>query len=482
MRQTSVLFVAVGTLLIAGSSFGAEPSPYKAEVLDQGAEVRAGPGRRFYVTQELEPGAHVEVYRREAGDWLAIRPPEGSFSWIPESDLEMTADPGIAEVTPEETKSWIGSRAQRIREHKSHVSLARGERVEVLGKKQVEGEGGQKQLWMKIAPPAGEFRWVHISQVQKTIGRDLARGANEAPSSARQEEGFKARSTASLETEDAGSARGVPEAEPKRLIPRSNSIILSDMRDERVERGADRTSERLYPVQQAAHEENLPGKGEPLSPDGFVPRRKSHAADVPTRSGSSSGLAAAPTAAGGSRAQPQSAVPNSATVARSSEGLSRELEELDLKMSLMLARDKSTWNFSAIKERVEQLVESAATPADRGEARFMLEKIKQFEDAFDVHVLAAERQNPAAAAREMQKYDGEGWLTTVKSADRPVAPYALVDKDGRRICFVSPAPGLNISRHLEKHVGLLGKRGLIPDLNVPHVLASQVVDLDRQLR
>src|SRR6478672_10730963 len=97
MRSTYIL-LTMGIVILAAHLRAADERPYEAVVLEQGAEVRAGPGRRFYVTQQLEPGTQVEVYRRDVGDWLAIRPPEGSFSWIPESDLEMTEEPGVAEV------------------------------------------------------------------------------------------------------------------------------------------------------------------------------------------------------------------------------------------------------------------------------------------------------------------------------------------------------------------------------------------------
>src|SRR5258706_15229232 len=103
MRHLLMRFIVGGTLVLSSISLAAETDVYEAIVLDQGAEVRAGPGRRFYVTQELTPGARVEVYRRETGDWLAIRPPDGSFSWIPEADLERTDEPAGAEVTAEKT-------------------------------------------------------------------------------------------------------------------------------------------------------------------------------------------------------------------------------------------------------------------------------------------------------------------------------------------------------------------------------------------
>jgi hypothetical protein len=477
MRRIIAAMFTIGNLVLAAHSWAAEDFPHEAVVLEQGGEVRAGPGRRFYVTQELEPGTEVEVYRREAGDWLAIRPPEGSFSWIPEADLEMTEEPGVAEIRAEEARSWLGSRAERIREHKTHVTLARGERVEVLGKKQVEGAGGKTELWLKIAPPAGEFRWIHSRQVRRAKSRGLAakdalqpvvrRGRNEP------------------------DAAIVADEEPiveRPRIPRSN-IALSDLREEQPDLlpragqnnpAAAAGRDRQFAVRQVANEEPL-AESSPrsLSPDGFVARK---------RHGSSAGVSAdsnrlaegSPrTNAAAARIAPASSSAADTMDSVSSGDVTRELEELDVQLSLILARDKRTWDFSAIKDRAQRIVETAATPGDRGQARFMLDKVKRFEETFDVQSLPAAPPAAPLASRSLRAYDGEGWLTEVKSSEKPVAPYALVDADGKRICFVSPVPGLSVSSHVNKRVGLYGKRGLIPDMQVSHVLASKVIDLDR---
>ena len=477
MRHNYLGLLAIGTLILAANSFAADESPYEAVVLDQGAEVRAGPGQRFYVTQELEPGTRVEVYRREAGAWLAIRPPEGSFSWIPQADLEMTEEPGIAEITSEEAKSWLGSRAERIKEHKSHVTLARGERVEVLGKKQVEGADGTTQLWLKIAPPAGEFRWVQSRQVRKAKKSELAAKDAVQPVERKAQE----------DTEAPKKAAEPVAVQPR--IPRSN-VLLSDLQEEkpkpsprgRKEEPATEGDENtLFPVRTVAHEEPvLESPAKSLSPDGFVARKR-HPSSPPASHANSNRLAQAPAKNKSDAARIASAGSSAAvtTTTVSSDEVSRDLEELDVQLSLLLSRDKSTWNFSTIRERVQRIVETAATPGDRGQARFMLDKIKRFEDAFDVQSVPEAKPAAPPASRDFRAYDAEGWLTAVKSSTKPVAPYALVDADGKRICFVSPAPGLSVSSHVDKRVGLYGKRGLIADLNEPHVLASKVIDLDR---
>lgn len=459
MRQSFSFLLVVGILILASSAFAAEEL-YEAVVLDEGAVVRAGPGQRFYVTQELEPGTRVEVYRREAGDWLAIRPPEGSFSWIPEADLEMTEEPGIAEVTSDEAKSWLGSRAERIKQHKSHVSLARGERVEVLGKKQIEGADGKTQLWLKIAPPAGEFRWVSSRQVRKVKRSELAKKETPQP--------IREITRAAAVPTDLDPVESTPVEKPR---PPRSFIELTDLHPAEPE--------PAFAVRQAAHEEPVvesPAKS--LSPDGFVARKRhSNSADRP----STIPPRTAPSVARSDVASRGAVSPNGAAAvdAATSGEVAEQLEELDVQLSLILSRDKSTWNFTPLKDKVQAIVDTAGTPADRGQARFMLDKIKRFEEAFDVRPLPEVKNVHAAAAKTFRPYDGEGRLTQVKSSDRPAAPYALVDDQGKRICFVTPATGMSISSHLNKRVGLYGKRGMIADLNEPHVLASRVIDLER---
>ena len=43
--------------------------------------------------------------------------------------------------------------------------------------------------------------------------------------------------------------------------------------------------------------------------------------------------------------------------------VSRQLDEAEVDLSLMLAKDRSQWNLSAIRRRVEGLVESGSDPS-----------------------------------------------------------------------------------------------------------------------
>jgi hypothetical protein len=142
---------------------------------------------------------------------------------------------------------------------------------------------------------------------------------------------------------------------------------------------------------------------------------------------------------------------------------------------------------------VETLVESGADPAARGKARLVLDKISQFETAFDASQVGVGRQaasgtpettSPTGKSLADPRYDAQGWLKPVvsKKSKTPAAPYAVVDAEGQPLCFVSPSPGLNLNRYLNKQVGLYGRRGYMEELKKPHVVAERVIELSGQLR
>src|SRR5262245_29991340 len=81
-------FLLAALLVATGSVRAADEFPYTAYVAVEGAEVVAGPGQRFYATERLKRGTAIEIYREEASGWLAIRPTEASFSWVPAQHIE----------------------------------------------------------------------------------------------------------------------------------------------------------------------------------------------------------------------------------------------------------------------------------------------------------------------------------------------------------------------------------------------------------
>ncbi len=139
--------------------------PYTAYVSVDAAYIRSGPGKRYYPTDKLKRGDAVEVYREDPGGWLAIRPPAKSFSWVPADALQPTKDK-LAVVTGDRVASHVGSRVGDSH-NVIQVRLERGEEVEIVAAEAVTTDGRQ-ELWCKISPPSGEFRWIYGRFIDRT--------------------------------------------------------------------------------------------------------------------------------------------------------------------------------------------------------------------------------------------------------------------------------------------------------------------------
>jgi len=499
---------------IAPASLAAE-FPFDGYIAAPQAEIASGPGRRFYTTGKLPLGTKVVVYREDDAGWLAIRPPEGSFSWVPAEHVELLDD-DMGKVRSA-TESWIGTSIEDVKQHKSQVSLKAGEVVQIIDRKKVATEDGE-EAWLKIAPPAGEFRYVH--------SRDVSREPVEVE-------------TANPDTLTPALSEGVSTGVGEPEVPRpfragTSAIALRDIDDVRsrlaamredlaglAQTGAARNTldgvpQNGHGVKQAQFQTTA-STDRTLSPDGFVPRKRRASeqlgpvpvpsdrlaqADTPTfthphRDSIPRGSSLSPAASRAEvnlTAQPISTQPlqNQATTAQPNNlqqgSAANQLQQLELDLSLMVAREKSTWNLAALRSQAEQLVERSPTATERGQARLLLDKIKRFEDAFAVadqgplgSAAAAAGSEPPAGSPYAPRYDAKGWLKPVVSRTKPAAPYAVVDEDGKPLCFVTPSPGLNLARYANKQVGLFGKRGYIEALKTPHVVAERVIDLDRHM-
>jgi hypothetical protein len=262
---------------------------------------------------------------------------------------------------------------------------------------------------------------------------------------------------------------------------------------------------RLDPRVEPAQYRHSAGAAEPLplSPDGFVPRKRrdgqqpASTGAATTAVSSRSTAPARPTeervATSTSAASQRTPVEPKPAAGLAADELSRQLDQIELDLSLMVAQDRSQWNLAALARRTQSLVESGADPLARGRARLVLEKIRQFESAFEAAGTSAPDASKQAVSSTRQpvsreladpRYDAQGVLKEVisRKSAKPAAPFAVVDGEGQPLCFVSPSPGLNLNRYLNKPVGLYGRRGYLPELKKPHVVAERVIELDTRLR
>ncbi len=158
--------------------------PYTAYVSIDAAYVRSGPGKHYYPSDKLVRGDAVEVYREDPGGWLAIRPPRGSFSWVPASQLQPTKH-NLAIVIGDRVASHVGSKLDESHDV-VQVRLERGEAVEIVAAEPLTIDG-QQELWCKISPPSGEFRWIYGKFVDRnqpppdSVARSLTRAPGDSP-------------------------------------------------------------------------------------------------------------------------------------------------------------------------------------------------------------------------------------------------------------------------------------------------------------
>lgn len=159
-----LLFAAI---LPANSSWGESGSSTSQTVYVQATEalVYSGPSEDFYPTGRLSVGQNLSVFHRTKDGWLGIKPPEGSFSWVPAVDAYLLPGGQVIEITRDKAVCWIGTQLGAAKQFRWQVELKAGEQLSLRGEAKMKSADGKENLWYRIAPPAGEFRWVQESLV-----------------------------------------------------------------------------------------------------------------------------------------------------------------------------------------------------------------------------------------------------------------------------------------------------------------------------
>jgi len=171
-----------------------------------------------------------------------------------------------------------------------------------------------------------------------------------------------------------------------------------------------------------------------------------------------------------------------------------ELEDIDLRLSTMVAEEPTVWSFDAMRQRARAMFNLAETAVERGRARRLMNRLANFADIKRRHgemVVVQEKIDRAgsklAAATALphpleDRFDGVGQLTRVVSPKVGAPRFALVDEQGEVRCYVSPAPGVNLRHYLGRRVGVTGNRGYMPEQRAHHVMARHVNLLEGQMR
>jgi hypothetical protein len=476
MRAATALWAVCP--LLAAATCGAQQFPYTA-ALNQRAAIYAEAGEKHAPAAQLEAGTSVEVYRRD-GDWLAIRPPEGSFSWVQAADVESTPQPNVVRVSKPDATSFVGHAGSEQRTC-WQIQLKQGELLQALD--DVESLS-PAPLWKRIAPPSGEFRYVHVKHVETSAtppvdssvqlaGWTQRSDSSNAPSGA---SGAKPQAEASIAAIPSASVMPLSAVDPvtarlnqieqqltamlaqpattwntlplaaelhtlaatsptPQLQARSQQLWAKVYRCQQIQQGYANVTTPAWPASYASAPQlnaNASQYAAAQRPQGMLARFRQFAAG------------AQPAAAGASFQPPPTMQPPAVAPAVYQQPV----------------YDSVTQQVTA----TQPAVTTASYAIGTGVAT----------------------QAPIAAAANPQNYAAAGWLMPLvarsqmpRDARSGVPPYAITDDAGNVLALVTPAPGLNVTEYLRQPVGVIGPVGQLPNLANPHVVAQRVVVLSR---
>lgn len=486
------------------------------------AIVRAGPGLGYYPTQILPQKTVVEVYYEDPNGWLAIRPPEGSYSWVQAADVRVAPD-GVAEVLREGAPSYVGSLLGSSRDY-APVRLRKGELLQLIDVPSAAqgGTGGSVSgdrwgsnplgpEWVRVLPPSGEFRWIEAGAVRFVGAEELDLTAWDGSSSSAEVAGADAEVGATSERSHSGW--------------------------QRLELGATTSPRNLEERSQS------PAAKAPVHPaSGSNGRREVLGENYGHPSVSS------PLREWIARAEARPFPHEGGTVSSASGSFQDRLDRLHLEFAQTLLRPLGEWQFSELLAAAENLVATVPAGQLREEAKDLVKRIQwasQIRQRFEQQILpssgvsslpyspedpsmggvpsrmqergitgattparseqddtfgigrrhdlgatgqtASDRFRPVSDSPSAQgaplspsgRFDAVGRLMRVIPAAWGVPRYALVDEGGNICAFLTPAAGLNLEYYLGSQIGVNGNCSVYGEKQTLHVMVKSVTPLER---
>lgn len=474
--------------------------PYTAHTSSRVA-VRSGPSQQSYATDYLEPGDSVEVYRHDPDGWLAIRPPAGSFSLIKGSDARETSDPSLYQIVNHGAKAWVGTRVEQSHQPLSQLKLKRGEMVEVQSSIEIQ-DRNKVQVWLQVSPPAGEFRWVHsstfyrageVAQAENYPTTDAAHIPGRSP-------GTRVASTdpnvvPSLDLEENTTADEPQWRAAQRQTPEKGYADYVANQGNPGTPTGNRDNQSLQNVSYAEQPTNTP----PPAPRQPAPADLWDDAVRRLSQNSQGFYQEANQAAGGNYSPSPTATPGQNTVnhatSASAGQWNQHLNLLNQQLSQEIVKPAAQWNLAPLLQQSQVLLQSAPSAAQREAASALQQRIqgflqlqKQKPTSSDLtaglggaryasagnQFFPAGNTNATGMPQQQVNYENPfaavGYLKElILDRGRQPNTFVLQDNNGKTICHITPLPGVQLHQALDKKIGVKGKTGFHPQLNLPHV-------------
>lgn len=486
---------------------GADEFPYTAYVTANDVQIRSGPGENYYPVLKVDRGATVEVYRHDPGGWYAIRPPADCFSWVAAEFIE-PGEGNVGVVSGDHVVARVGTKFSDTRDV-IQVRLDRGEEVEILEAREFNS-GPAAQTWYKIAPPAGEFRWISGRFLDQQLAEPKRRTPGPEHNLLLAKQMHRERRSA-----DRGGSRR-PRANDEDEwsdveSPDEEGNYDDELDDDRppgksLARRRGRGRHEMEDDQSDGWEEvRLVGHQAPNRESGS--RRRADDRDALDKDNIDDDF---PDDDDASDDRPRRRRHAHLLSREPRADLKEEAADLDMALSAMVAEDPSEWEFSTLRARADAALARAETALERGRIRRVQRKIDNFsgiQERYasvmrlrsetdrlnnrladrDRHSVAGrpagpgEPMEPRVGLGDPSRYDGRGRLAQVPSLDPRLPQFALVDSAGRVAAYVSPAPGVNLRRYLNQNVGINGTIGYLPDRQAQHLTARRIVSLNDTL-
>lgn len=430
--------VLVGAVLALAREVRSAEAAFEAEIIALDAMAYSGPGAGFYPTQDLRRGERVTVIGERTGDWVAIEPPAGSFSWLPTKLVEEQED-GSGVVTAEETRVYVGSRLNDAR-HVFQIRAKKGDKVEILDHVYVKDDK-EVDSWYKIKPPAGEVRYVPLNQL---------RLPNSDGKSAASSSGARPAPPWGTLSDPLAPPAGSPRSAPARVV--SRRIIA------------------------------------PAEPIGAT--ESSALEEVAAKSSSAPTLAPTAEKVGDPTQPPVEWVDDV------DRPLEARIQSLQNQMRLLGSRSPETWDLATGKSIVETLHEGAPTPELRSqvmELRLELQRLEGLKEQYDRarrkwelsrqkddELAALQRRIESEVRRLAPRFDAEGTLEEGALSVDGRPSYVLKNRDGVTTHYLLAAPGMAIRPYLGQKVGVHGAASTRPGLPAPLLDLEQLTPLEER--